>query len=118
MWGSFTIELRHTARSELRPNFTVHHTVTAQFGKFELWPSYDANEVPLAPIGAVLNTETAMERLHFVCPSTGQDVDVGIDSELETLLRIRKNRVLARCPVCGTHHEWEVRDARLLLQAA
>jgi hypothetical protein len=59
-----------------------------------------------------------MERLHFVCPSTGQDVDVGIDSELETLLRIRKNRVLARCPVCNNSHEWEVRDARLLLQAA
>ena len=59
-----------------------------------------------------------MERLHFVCPSTGQDVDVGIDSELETLLRIRRNRVLARCPVCDNRHEWEVRNAELLLQAA
>ena len=49
-----------------------------------------------------------MERLHFVCPNTGQDVDVGIDSELETLLRIRNNHVLARCPVCGERHEWEV----------
>ncbi len=58
-----------------------------------------------------------MERLHFVCPSTGQDIDVGIDSDLETLLRIRKNRVLARCPVCGKSHEWQVRDAKLL-QAA
>ena len=59
-----------------------------------------------------------MERLHFVCPSTGQDVDVGIDSELDTLLRIRRSRVLALCPVCDKCHEWEVRDARLLLQAA
>jgi hypothetical protein len=59
-----------------------------------------------------------MERLHFVCPNTGQDVDVGIDSELETLLRIRRNRVLARCPVCDKRHEWEVRDAKLLPQAA
>ena len=25
----------------------------------------------------------AMERLHFVCPNTRQDIDVGIDSELE-----------------------------------
>ena len=49
-----------------------------------------------------------MERLHFVCPNTGQDIDVGIDSELETLLRIRNNHVLARCPVCGERHEWEV----------
>ena len=65
----------------------------------------------------VLNTETAMERLHFVCPNTGQDIDVGIDSELDTLLRIRSNSVRARCPACGEHHEWQVREARLL-QAA
>jgi predicted RNA-binding Zn-ribbon protein involved in translation (DUF1610 family) len=59
-----------------------------------------------------------MERLHFTCPRTGQDIDVGIGSELETLLRIRSNRVVvARCPVCGERHDWEVREARLL-QAA
>jgi predicted RNA-binding Zn-ribbon protein involved in translation (DUF1610 family) len=62
-------------------------------------------------------TETAMERLHFICPNTGRDIDVGIDSELDTLLRIRSKHVLACCPVCGEHHEWEVREARLL-QAA
>jgi hypothetical protein len=54
-----------------------------------------------------------MERLHFICPATGQDIDVGIDSELETLLRIRDNRVSARCPVCNQPHQWEVREARL-----
>jgi hypothetical protein len=37
---------------------------------------------------------------------------------LETLLRIRSNQVLARCPVCGERHEWQVRDARLLPRAA
>ena len=58
-----------------------------------------------------------MERLHFTCPTTGRDIDVGIDSELETLLRIRNNRIRARCPVCGEYHEWQVREARLL-QAA
>jgi len=63
------------------------------------------------------NTETRMERLYFACPHTQQDIDVGIDSELNTLLRIRNNHVLARCPVCGESHEWEVREARLL-QAA
>jgi hypothetical protein len=57
-----------------------------------------------------------MERLHFACPRTRQDIDVGIDSELETLLRIRDKHVVARCPVCGERH-WEVREARLL-QAA
>jgi predicted RNA-binding Zn-ribbon protein involved in translation (DUF1610 family) len=54
-----------------------------------------------------------MERLHFVCPNTGEDIDVGIDSELETLLRIRSNPVTARCPACGERHEWRMRDARL-----
>ena len=53
-----------------------------------------------------------MERLHFVCPHTQQDIDVGIDSELNTLLRIRNKHVLARCPVCGERHEWEVREAK------
>jgi hypothetical protein len=54
-----------------------------------------------------------MERLHFICPNTGQDVDVGIDSELETLLRIRSKHVLAGCPSCNGRHLWEVREARL-----
>ena len=54
-----------------------------------------------------------MERLHFVCPNTGRQVDVGIESELETLLQIRNKRVLARCPLCNEQHEWQVRDAQL-----
>ena len=54
-----------------------------------------------------------MERLYFACPNSGQDIDVGIDSELQTLLRIRHNRVQARCPVCGEQHEWQVSEARL-----
>jgi endogenous inhibitor of DNA gyrase (YacG/DUF329 family) len=58
-----------------------------------------------------------MERLHFACPTTGRDIDVGIDSELETLLRIRCERIVARCPACGERHEWQVFEARLL-QAA
>lgn len=58
-----------------------------------------------------------MERLNFVCPRTGRQVDIGIDSELDTLLRIRHNRVVAHCPTCGERHEWRVSEARLL-QAA
>lgn len=54
-----------------------------------------------------------MERLHFSCPATGQIVDVGIDSELNTLLRIRDKRISARCPACGERHEWVVADAQL-----
>ena len=54
-----------------------------------------------------------MERLHFVCPDTGREIDVGIESELETLLRIRENMVQARCPACGKQHEWQVAEAML-----
>ena len=54
-----------------------------------------------------------MERLHFICPNTHQDIDVGIESELNTLLRIRNKRVAARCPECGERHEWRVADAQL-----
>jgi predicted RNA-binding Zn-ribbon protein involved in translation (DUF1610 family) len=55
-----------------------------------------------------------MKRLHFVCPNTGRSIDVGIDSELDTLLRIRSERVSARCPACGDRHEWQVFEAQLL----
>jgi predicted RNA-binding Zn-ribbon protein involved in translation (DUF1610 family) len=58
-----------------------------------------------------------MERLNFVCPKTQRQVDIGIDSELNTLLRIRDNRVVALCPACGERHEWRVSDARLLRAA-
>ena len=52
-----------------------------------------------------------MKRLYFPCPKTGEDV--GIDSELETLLRIRNSPIRARCPACGERHEWQVCEARL-----
>jgi hypothetical protein len=58
-------------------------------------------------------TEAVMERLYFTCPTTRQDVDVGIETELETLLRIRNKRVFARCPLCDERHEWRVGDAQL-----
>ena len=54
-----------------------------------------------------------MEKLIFVCPTTGQNVDVGVRSEIGTLLRIRTKKVRALCPACGQHHEWRVRDAFL-----
>jgi transcription elongation factor Elf1 len=54
-----------------------------------------------------------MERLHFLCPRSGRDIDVGIDTELQTLLQIRSKHVLACCPVCGERHEWQVREAKL-----
>jgi len=54
-----------------------------------------------------------MERLYFECPRTHREVDVGIESELGTLLRLRASKVRASCPFCGESHEWPVNDARI-----
>ena len=58
-----------------------------------------------------------MERLVFQCPTTGRDVDIGIETEIKTLLHLRRNAVRAHCPACGERHEWALRDA-FLAQAA
>jgi predicted RNA-binding Zn-ribbon protein involved in translation (DUF1610 family) len=55
-----------------------------------------------------------MEHLHFICPNTGRDIDAGIETELDTLLRIKTKPVRIICPVCGEEHEWRVRDAQLV----
>ena len=54
-----------------------------------------------------------MERLLFVCPVTGREVDVGIETEIGTLLRIKSNTLRTQCLACGQRHEWKVRDAAL-----
>lgn len=58
-----------------------------------------------------------VERLVFVCPKTRQQIDIGVTTEIGTLLRIRSQMVRAQCPACGETHEWPVRDA-WLVQAA
>jgi hypothetical protein len=59
----------------------------------------------------------SMEKLMFVCPKTDRQVDIGVATEIGTLLRIRSRVVRAQCPACGETHEWPVRDA-WLVQAA
>lgn len=59
-----------------------------------------------------------MERLQFVCPTTRRIIDVGVVTEIGTLLRIKSERMRARCPACGQVHEWTVRDAVLPKKAA
>jgi endogenous inhibitor of DNA gyrase (YacG/DUF329 family) len=58
-----------------------------------------------------------MERLLFICPETGREVDVGIETEIGTLLRIKSKTLRTQCPACGRRHEWQLRDA-VLPQAA
>ena len=54
-----------------------------------------------------------MERLFFVCPTTRQTVDVGISTEIGTLLRIKSHTLRSACHACGEVHEWAVREAEL-----
>ena len=58
-----------------------------------------------------------MEKLMFVCPKTNQQVDIGVATEIGTLLRIRSRTVQAQCPACGETHEWRIRDAALVKAA-
>ena len=59
-----------------------------------------------------------MEHLIFMCPSTGREVDSGVESEIGTLLRIRQQNVRVHCPACGGWHQWPVRDAFLAKAAS
>jgi transcription elongation factor Elf1 len=54
-----------------------------------------------------------MERLFFTCPVTRRSVDIGVETEIDTLLRIKSEKVRAQCPACGRVHEWTVREAAL-----
>jgi len=54
-----------------------------------------------------------MERLFFTCPATRRSIDIGVETEISTLLQIKSNKVRAHCPACGQVHEWVVRDAGL-----
>jgi len=58
-----------------------------------------------------------MEHLYFVCPNTGRDIDAGIETDLETLLRIKTQTIEIECPICRERHEWRVADARLATAA-
>jgi hypothetical protein len=52
-----------------------------------------------------------MKSLVFVCPTTARNIEIGIETDINTLLRIRTKTVRARCTACGEWHEWPVRDA-------
>jgi hypothetical protein len=54
-----------------------------------------------------------MERLFFICPITRRAVDVGVSTEIGTLLRIKSRVLRSECAACGQIHEWAVRDAVL-----
>lgn len=54
-----------------------------------------------------------MQRLFFICPTTKRPVDVGVTTEIGTLLRIKAETLRARCPACGQMHQWKCGEAAL-----
>jgi len=54
-----------------------------------------------------------LESLMFRCPKTHRRVEVGVMTDIATLLRIRSNVLRARCPACADRHDWRVADAFL-----
>jgi hypothetical protein len=54
-----------------------------------------------------------MERLFFICPNTRRTVDVGVSTEIGTLLRIKSRTLRGECGACGQVHEWVVGEAVL-----
>ncbi len=49
----------------------------------------------------------------FRCPATGKSIDIGIESDQESLNSIRSEATEVSCPHCGDKHTFIMREARL-----
>ena len=47
-----------------------------------------------------------MSTIEIRCPTTGQVIDLGIDVDPATYLRMPLDTPL-KCPACGREHSWE-----------
>jgi len=62
--------------------------------------------------------EQAMGPLVFQCPSTGQAIRSGIQTDLASLERVRSLPVRLHCPTCRTIHVMRAQDGRIDQSAA
>ena len=56
--------------------------------------------------------DAVMVALVFRCPTTQADVDIGIETDPNSLSMIRLFTVRGECAACGKTHEWSVLDAK------
>lgn len=49
----------------------------------------------------------------FRCPTTGKSIDVGIETDQESLNSILSEQTTVICPFCTETHTFHMRDARL-----
>jgi len=48
------------------------------------------------------------------CPVSGREFSTGIQTDVDSLARMRNEVSSARCPYCLTQHSWRPLDARLV----
>lgn len=49
----------------------------------------------------------------FTCPTTGDDVSTGIETDSESFALVDAFDVRLRCPLCGQEHKWAELTPRL-----
>lgn len=59
-----------------------------------------------------------MSQFIFACPTTGREIDPGLDgAEPSKTSNLRFTALHVRCPHCGEHHEIKVDDETLTAAA-
>ena len=59
------------------------------------------------------NYRGRMSAVLFRCPSTGKSLDVGLESDEESLKQIANEHVTVKCPFCEGTHTFQMKEARL-----
>jgi len=62
---------------------------------------------------AIQGREQAMGPLVFQCPTTGQTIRSGIQTDLASLERVRFLPVRLHCPTCRTVHVMRAQDGQI-----
>lgn len=57
--------------------------------------------------------EMGMSIVLFRCPKTGKSVDIGLETNAESIAALGDQIVDVVCPFCGEHHFFQMKDARL-----
>jgi len=50
----------------------------------------------------------------FTCPTTGDTISTGIETDDESFALVDAFYVRLRCPLCGFDHEWDQINPRLV----
>jgi hypothetical protein len=56
-------------------------------------------------------TECAMGAIMIKCPTTGQSIATGIETDPNSFKQIPDVLSRSRCPICGLEHHWWKREA-------